>query len=54
MGAAEPSQSSLPHLLSCNTEISSCPTHSTLKAPEFLLNSQTSTFLLNHDGLKKK
>lgn len=41
-------------LASSNMEKSSCPMHSTLRAPEFLLNSQTSTFLLNHDGLKKK
>lgn len=42
--AAEPSQSSSPHLLSCNMESSSCPTHSTLKAPEFLLISQDLNF----------
>lgn len=54
LGTAELSQSSSPYFLSCNTESSSCPTHSTQKAPEFLLNSQTSTFLLNHNRLKKK
>lgn len=54
LGAAGPRQSISPQLLSHSIESCSCPTHSTLKAPEHLLNSHISTFLLNHNRLFKE